>query len=190
VIPALSPVDPINTPRAHAKIKERSKEANKIDDYISKRVENDIRMQIHKVVKLYVDRIITYGLKNAHQNQISDRNSIVLSEYQVLPCNRRGHYQTCVSDDLILPSIQGNEQAWKIIDTKDRRFLYLNEFESRCNTLLEVIKDGLLDQHLSEAPHELVHKIMGQKGELLQTLDIEPKEGSTYKRITRIIALT
>ena len=170
------------------KIKERSKESNKIDDHINERVKNDIRMQIHNIVKLHVDSIINYGLKNAHQNQITDRNIIVLSEYQVLPPNRRGHYQTCVSDDLILPLIQGNEQAWKITDTKDRRFLYLNEFESRCNTLLEAIKEGLLDQHLSEAPHELVHKMMGQKGELLQTLCIEAQQGSTYKRITNIIA--
>jgi len=67
---------------------------------------------------------------------------------------------------------------------KDRTFLYLNEFESRCNTLLEAIKEGILNHRLSEAPHELVHKIMVQKGELLQILSIKLQQGSTYKRIT------
>jgi hypothetical protein len=169
-------------------IKERSKEANKIDDSITKRVENDIRLQIHNSVKLHVDSIINFGLKTAFQNQISDSNIIVLSEYQVLPPNRRGHYQTCVSDDLILPSIQGNEQPWSIADTLDRRFLYFDEYESRCSRLLVAIQEGNLDHVLSEVPNELVHKIMGQKGELLQTLDIEPQKGSTYIRISNIIA--
>ncbi len=166
-----------DTLRNLKKIKERSKEAYRIDDQISKRVENDIRMQIHKILKTYVDKIIDFGLRKAQKSLKSDRNIVVISEYQMQPSNKRGHFQTCVSDDVvIIPIIQGGEQVWAQRDTKDRRFLYLDEFESRSRRLLDAIKEGTLNHLLSEAPNELLHKIMGQKGELLQTLDIEPKK--------------
>jgi hypothetical protein len=178
-----------DTLRNLKKIKERSKEANKIDDHINKRVENDIRMQIHNNVKFYVDKILDYGLKEAQRSLKSDRNIVVTSEYQIQPSNKRGHFQTCIPDDLVLiPIIQGGEWVWAQGDTKDRRFLYLDEFESRCGKLLKAIREGTFDHLFSEAPNEILHKIMGQKGELLQTLDIEPQKGSTYNRINSIIA--
>lgn len=171
------------------KIKERSKEAVEIDDHISKRVKNDIREQIHDKVKRHIDKVVDFGYKEAQKNLTNERNIVVISEYQVLPPKRKGHFQTCAPDDLVVITIiQGGELAWARGDTKDCRFLYLDEFESRCSRLLEAIKEGILDNSLSEAPHELVHKIMGQKGELLQILDIEPQKGMTYKRITYIIA--
>jgi sulfur carrier protein ThiS len=178
-----------DTLRNLKKIKERSKEAYRIDDQISKRVENDIRMQIHSILKTYVDKIIDYGLRQAQISLKSDRNIVVTSDYQIQPSKKRGHFQSCASDDLvIIPFIQGGKKVWMKGDTKDRRFLFLDEFESRSIRLLEGIKEGILDHLLSEAPHELVHKIMGQKGELLQILGIESQQGSTYTRITNIIA--
>jgi hypothetical protein len=171
------------------KIKERSKEAVELDDHISKRVENDIREQIHDKVKHHIDKVVDYGYKEAQKNLANERNIVVLSEYLVLTPKRKGHFQTCAPDDLVvIPIIQTGAQAWARGDTKDRRFLYLDEFESRSNRLLEAIKEGILDNSLSEAPHELVHKIMGQKGELLQILDIEPEKGSTFNKIASIIA--
>ena len=154
-----------------------------------KRVENDIREQIHDKVKRHIDKVVDFGYKEAQKNLTNERSIIVLSEYQVQPSKNRGHFQTCAPDDLVvIPIIQGGELAWARGDTKDRRFLYLDEFESRCSRLLEAIQEGILDNSLSEAPYELVHKIMGQNGELLQILDIEPQKGPTYNRIAYIIA--
>ena len=171
------------------KIKERSKEAVEIDDQIRKRVENDIRKQFHGKVKLYIHKVVDSGLKEAKRNLTTERTIVVTSEYMVQSRGRRGHFQSCAPDDLVvIPFIQGGKRAWMQRDTKDRRFLFLDEFESRGIRLLEGIKEGILDHLLSEAPHELVHKIMGQKGELLQILGIESQQGSTFTRITNIIA--
>lgn len=171
------------------KIKERSKEAVEIDDQIRKRVENDMRKQIHDKVKRCIQQVVDDGLKVAQRNLTTERNIVVTSEYMVQSRGRRGHFQSCASDDLvIIPFIQGGKKVWRQADTKDRRFLFLDEFESRGIRLLAGIKEGILDHTLSEAPHELVHKIMGQKGELLQILGIESQQGSTFTRITNIIA--
>ena len=171
------------------KIKEISKEAIEIDDNITIRVKNDIRAQIHDNVKRHIDKIIEFGLKEAQINQTTEGNIVVLSDYQVQSPKRRGHFQTCAPDDLVvIPIIQSGEMAWAQSDTKNRRFLYLDEFESRCKVLLEAIMEGTLDNLLSETPNELIHKVMGQTGELLQILDIDLQKSLTYKRIINIIA--
>lgn len=170
------------------KIKERSKDAKEIDDYISKRVKNICRELIHNNVKHTIDRIVKYGLQEAQRNLLSEKNIVVLSDYGVQSPTMKGHFQSCAPENLVvIPFIQNGRQAWAHGDTKDRRFLYLIEFEKRCRKLLDAILDGDLDDSLTEPSYELIHKIMGQKGELLQRLNIDPQIGETFKEISAIL---
>jgi hypothetical protein len=170
------------------KIKERSKDAKEIDDYVIKRVRNVCRELIHNNVKQTIDRIVRYGLQEAQRNLLSEKNIVVLSEYGVQSPTLKGHFQSCAPENLIvIPFIQNGKQTWAYGDTKDRRFLYLDEFEKRSRKLLDAILDGDLDDCLTEPSYELIHKIMGQKGELLQRLNIDPHIGESFKRISIIL---
>jgi hypothetical protein len=135
-----------------------------------------------------IDTIIKFSLNIANKELTSEKQIIVTSLYRVNKSGQKGHFQTSSTDHQMIKSFSMNpEHAWSVGDRKDFRFLYYNEFLTRSTRLLKAILEGELDDIFSEPSNEIIHQIMGQKGELLHRLKINPQQGETFKRITMII---
>ncbi|MGD0805286.1 MAG: hypothetical protein ABSA11_14600 [Candidatus Bathyarchaeia archaeon] len=75
----------------------------------------------------------------------------------------------------------------KALDKSDSlydRYLYYEEFGARVKVLKEHILLGKLDDFIAISPEDLIHKVMGFKGELLSLIGIDPLSGETYRRFT------
>jgi hypothetical protein len=76
------------------------------------------------------------------------------------------------------------------VDSLYDRYLYHDEFGERVKVLKEHVLLGKLDDFLAIRPEDVVHKVMGFRGELLSFIGIDPLSGETYRRFTETLELT
>jgi len=126
--------------------------------------------------------------KKAMQNLTSVNNMLVTSSYMTITRGGR------IVEDFFL-SIQYDIQSlgffpaknsYDLIDNRQIRAIYIDEYNKRCGLLIQKIREGQIDEILGSSPYEILHKINGRYGELLPRLGIDPTEGRTYNKLKKL----
>jgi hypothetical protein len=73
------------------------------------------------------------------------------------------------------------------VDGRYDRILIFDEFTRRFDVLVDHIEKGNGDDLIGYHPESLIHAIMGQSGELLNRLGIDPRRGATYAMLDKEI---
>jgi hypothetical protein len=81
------------------------------------------------------------------------------------------------------PMVLSSERGLAAVDTRFDRTLLLDEFSRRFDVLVSKVSDGSFDDLLGYQATVLIHAVMGQSGELLNRLGIDPRAGETYSML-------
>lgn len=71
-------------------------------------------------------------------------------------------------------------------DAAGDRCLYFEEYKQRLHILKEQILAGSLDEFLAFSSKDVIYRVMGLSGELLQLIGINPRNGDTYRRFVEV----
>lgn len=170
---------------------ERSSEVAELDKYIEAREIAGKRIQLNNRLHDAMQKLIAAGKREAARSYTNETHILVFSSFHVIPTRKgvkEGIFQHVDHDVKTLDFVsEFGEKGWNRIDNEEKRIVYLDEFRERCIILLRALPYGALDDQIGEKPENILHKIVGRQGELLQRIGIDPNLGRTVQFFSEIL---
>lgn len=149
-------------------LRERSKDYLDLDDFAEQFYKQFRRDHLVKGLRESINQVL-------HMIQTHEVQSLADAEPMVQSMPFRDGYVITVFDAhkfITSGRSDFHQEFLQEYDDENHRILYPDEFESRSSKLLDMAESGLLDDLADVPPYEILHRIIGKHGELLERIGI------------------
>jgi hypothetical protein len=158
------------------KLRKKSERNEALDDFVEQAIPKYKHKHLVKSLQETVGRVM-------NEARYSKVNLVFGTERMVRSMRINEGYITSVIDAykfLTSGSPEYHEEFLREYDDENHRILFVDEFEKRSSVLLRKAEEGLLDDLYGIPPYEILHRIMGRHGELLDRIGIQPLDSRIY----------